>query len=320
MYFATLLATLFLAAFPVIFGKASGAACTSRFCFLSGVIDAGGSFLPGFAGPWIAAFKVNAGWFALGAVLLAFFIAFGITLEFWIGSRMRDIWLRTISTTGDMRFRQTPPTDPLYQFRTSDWYRGFWLWMKRKTLPAIFAVLALLVGLTIISRALFTIESSAGFICRDDTPSGQSDFDTRQSCWRSPFDLEAGYRYRITMTVTEPWIDGSIPTGLEGFDVGDAQYLHQRVALAFAMLARRAIGEPWYRPIARIGPTGSDEYPLEPEDHLGGRQTMTVVIKARSTGKLYLFVNDAVVGFYPITDLFYWNNQGKAKITVERMS
>ena len=73
--------------------------------------------------------------------------------------------------------------------------------------------------------------------------------------------------------------------------------------------------QSWLQPIARIGATGDDEYPLQPEHRVGReslRTRLTAVIKARSDGELFLFVNDG------IDDVFYRNNTGTAIVKVER--
>jgi hypothetical protein len=43
-------------------------------------------------------------------------------------------------------------------------------------------------------------------------------------------------------------------------------------------------------------------------------------IKARTTGELFLYVNDAVLMWPGLTDLFYSNNTGTTWVTVERIT
>ena len=42
-------------------------------------------------------------------------------------------------------------------------------------------------------------------------------------------------------------------------------------------------------------------------------------ITANATGELFLYVNDAVLTLPGLTDVFYKNNSGKAKVTVTRI-
>src|SRR5688572_3229323 len=82
---------------------------------------------------------------------------------------------------------------------------------------------------------------------------------------------------------------------------------------------RRHISAPWFRPIARIGRYGTDEHVLhlKPQGSSAGAADCYVAkLKPRNSGELYLFVNDAVIGFPWLVDRFYRNNHGTAQITV----
>jgi hypothetical protein len=43
-------------------------------------------------------------------------------------------------------------------------------------------------------------------------------------------------------------------------------------------------------------------------------------IKARRTGELFLYVNDAVIGLPRVAGAFYGNNGGRAQVDVARLS
>jgi len=88
------------------------------------------------------------------------------------------------------------------------------------------------------------------------------------------------------------------------------------------------LDRPWFRPIARIGALGADEYPLDPDTRSApgqntaapeGSDTLAVEIKARRTGELFLYVNDAIIGLPRIANLFYRNNPGEARVEVTRL-
>ena len=110
---------------------------------------------------------------------------------------------------------------------------------------------------------------------------------------------------------------------------------------------RRHLGEPYLKPMAKIAAAGSDVYPLEPLPSLAldefprkprtqpridtcanqapappnrnaNDMTFTTQIVARSTGELFLYLNDAVF-LPPWTDFFYCNNEGQARVAVERV-
>ena len=42
-------------------------------------------------------------------------------------------------------------------------------------------------------------------------------------------------------------------------------------------------------------------------------------IKAHRTGELFLYVNDAVLGVPGVTDVFYRNNHGQARVEITRL-
>ena len=82
---------------------------------------------------------------------------------------------------------------------------------------------------------------------------------------------------------------------------------------------RRHLREPWFKPVARIGCEGSDEYPLNP---VGGGSPdpgdteLVSEITARRSGERFLFVNDAILPVPGYIDTFYRNNKGKATVIV----
>jgi hypothetical protein len=77
---------------------------------------------------------------------------------------------------------------------------------------------------------------------------------------------------------------------------------------------------PWFRPIARVGETGTDEYFLDP---LLQNDSNPPVYKARfiaqRNGEVFLYVNDAVIGLPWVNSHYFKNNHGTAKLTVRLM-
>ena len=86
VYFATLFASLCLAAFPLF--HQTEAEFSSRLSFLSPLIRLAGAILPGFAGWWIDAFATNPGWFVLNAAIVGLLIWDGARLETRITDKM----------------------------------------------------------------------------------------------------------------------------------------------------------------------------------------------------------------------------------------
>ncbi len=126
--------------------------------------------------------------------------------------------------------------------------------------------------------------------------------------------LLAGGHYRIWVEVPPggDWIDKSIPTDTHGFQNGS--WVH-----AVAPLTKRSWSHNWFKPIARIGARGNDEYPLDAVDPLAPKRLLTAEITARRSGELFLYVNDTVVGPRQLRKSFYGNNIGTATVTVERI-
>jgi hypothetical protein len=116
-----------------------------------------------------------------------------------------------------------------------------------------------------------------------------------------------GQSYRIRIEFVSAWKDGD--TATTGFEGGT-------IKSSLAVPFRRWLREPWFKPIARIGATGSDEYPLGKLDRHGlGNAILEAEITARTSGELFFFVNDLL----PISVVF-WNfyagNRGEALVSV----
>lgn len=248
----------------------------------------------------------------------------GGTLERSITDRMRIIWGTVLKQKGVPSGQL--PNGFVYRLRTHPIYQWVLWAMKRYILPTLFAALLLYAGLSVVNRVLFAIGDSSGFVCRGSRPSPLSakivkSFDPSVLCWASGAGLEAGRRYRITVTLdpTVPWRDGSIATDLGGFGLDKMSGV-----MYWGLPWRRVLPEPWFKPIARIGSTGGDEYPLASGHHPTRddlKRQLVAELQARTRGELFLYVNDAVIGLPGIVDYFYagktGRNSGRADITIE---
>ena len=116
------------------------------------------------------------------------------------------------------------------------------------------------------------------------------------------------------------------------------------LAMSSGVLLRRHLDQPWLKPMARVGVYGSDEYPLDPMPSLALEtfprktpgadwldtcantkvsapsatdHTFATEMIARSSGELFLYLNDAI---FPLKDsLLYCNNEGSGRVAVERV-
>jgi len=149
VYFATVLASLFLVALPWINTKWPPGEEESPLALLVPVIDFAGGFLPGLASRWIDAFGSTPGRFALGASVVAALLFVGGRLEGRISDEMRRAWHPNISD----RRRDDPRTGRLYKIRTSKYYRGFFYAMTHWILPTSFALIFYAAAVVAIVRA-----------------------------------------------------------------------------------------------------------------------------------------------------------------------
>ena len=263
-----------------------------------------------------------------------------------------------------------------------------WRWIFQRVVPITFAFGLIVLGLLIGNRVLFDVASAAGFFCPEEkNTGGDMTFRTDALCFPTGVEVVEGRRYRITLTTDGNWFDRTDQVDVEGFASNNwLRYLGTPL--------KRWWGENWFKPIARIGRLGNDEYVLTPVDPLEPhayctdperfgqasssasgpvtpspaaacnsqasewaaeqckacasclpqapqatgahsisakisdrsaqelmrcsptpkrRKTLVADIVARSSGMLFIYVNDAVLG---LSGLFYGNNAGTAKIDV----
>ena len=223
--------------------------------------------------------------------------------------------------------------------------------------PAIGAIVAAAIAVVLFNRAALTGVGCCGGYCkatpgldqtREKLGDAQNPFSIDSFCWASGLVLLRGRHYRITVAIPADgpdWFDYSRHTDVEGYPIEGGDGVH----ILFTPM-KRWWAQNWFRPIARIGATGNDEYPLNPVTPLPplppgiphgevvavaqpdrfkpiddesaeaaprrlDRKVLVAEITPRSTGELFLYLNDAAWAFAP--RLFYTNNYGTANVTVE---
>jgi uncharacterized protein (DUF2235 family) len=219
--------------------------------------------------------------------------------------------------------------------RNNRFLRAIYGWIFDGAVPIVFALLLVVAGFVVANRALFDVVSASGFFCagkanQDALERDTDTFPTASMCWPSGWVLQKGERYRITLEKQGAWLDQTSGTN---------------AARLAATPLRRWWGEDRFRPIARIGEIGNDEYVLKSVDeadkdayldcnqigkptaakHMACSPTLNeerivAEIKARTTGELFLYVNDAVLMLPGVTDLFYRNHTGMGTIRVKRIT
>ncbi|WP_027059750.1 DUF2235 domain-containing protein [Mesorhizobium loti] len=211
--------------------------------------------------------------------------------------------------------------------------------LREKWLPAAFLALsAYLVG-SALNKTAFEVADSMGAFCEDPklenstgverlraTPSG---FKTNEMCNDTGNWLQEGVRYEVIVTIDpkDPWIDGvKDPDKIRDRGCADTLGVADGSFRRYlTTLAKRWWAEPYFKPIARVGRFGNDEYALDPvgPTTLGKclNMRLTAEIKPKASGELYFYVNDAVIALPGVSNFFYWHdNLGSAEVSVKKVN
>lgn len=131
-------------------------------------------------------------------------------------------------------------------------------------IPLVFLGVIFGAALLAAGRSYFNWSAGAGGLCPSAgpvTPVGEqpvtarAPFETNRLCWGSGLWVEKGRRYRIWIAVKEPWFDRTIMSGANGFN-------HHGMDYVLALPFRRWYRADWFQLVARIGPKGDAELPL----------------------------------------------------------
>jgi hypothetical protein len=122
-----------------------------------------------------------------------------------------------------------------------------------------------------------------------------------EGCQATEVALEKGVKYQFELTRPANWMENelSVTPGSSTWAIGWAKYLH--------LPLRRKLTSSWFDVLARVRGEGNEEYVLSP----GTPQDIT----PRHNGPLFLYVNQAVVGWFGY-DRWYKDNKGEATITI----
>lgn len=276
--------TLLLVASPVLVEWEARASCAGRACPIDAVCGFVEGVSPGIVVVWTAALCQNPGWLAILVSLYAILswlkrIAVARTFE-----RAVEAWSAV----------KRPPSKPL-RWRVTATSRlreisaGAWGRAARKAWWWIVFLIVLAVALVAADRLVFHLRDSAGWLCESsnakklDTGESEVRFETDEPCLPGGVELVAGTIYRFDVTARSGWMDGELPAGPAGLT--EALPMTMKLATPF----RRHPSRPWFELTGRIGRSGREAFPI------GSGTCYT----ARSSGALYLYVNDAVSGLMP---------------------
>ena len=300
------------------------------------IIDLVAAFLPGLVKPWLDAFRNSPGQFLAGALLVGVLMFAGGWMQGHIRDLMRGIW-RTPGAPA------LPPAGIVYRLRSAGPYRAFFYLLKHWILPSIFAFLifVLLVAAiaTLVNRVSFAVFDLTGQVCvasqnppaQPVTGSATAKFETKTLCSATGLSVERNKSYRITLVVTDPWEDGHKfdepdPEKAKGIETGPEGFGSEKMtsAMWLGLPIRRLVASNWFATIIRIGNRGFGEIVLSydrkepPRCKCPATTSYTATFRARKSGELFIYVNDAVIGIPGYFDLFYKsNNKGKADVTLQ---
>jgi hypothetical protein len=289
--------------------------CSGPQCVLAFVVTGIGTFLPALAAPWIAAFERTPGTFAVLVALIAWLTARGAAHQACIRDAMNDLWMSSNQPVTD-----DPRNHWIYRLRTHRLYQRSLQLLKWKIAPAIFGISILALGVAALGaamligyqRTLMFMAERSERVCQTLGSSTEEKFHTHDVCWDSGATVNRGKRQRVTLTVTEPWFDSSVPATPLG--VGD----QMPTVTMFAIPFRRIIIEPWFRPMAKVVSADGSSliYPLVMSRIDATPDTYVAYFEPQVSGRVFLFVNDALAGFPGLSASWYRHNHGAATVRI----
>lgn len=295
---------------------------------VSGLLNVLSAFIPSFLAEWLKTLAADRAPFLAQLSVLGVLMWRSSSLKTAIRTDMRGLWTHLQAKPKPVKV-SSRPTDLLTRLRHWLPYINFHRRMRRWILPFVFGICFLGIFVywagVLSSRVVTTGANIYGYTCaygeqqKADRVKGgvaANRFETNNPCWPTGYEMTAGKRYCIRIVRGKDdkiWKDDQVETGLEGITFAEAGFW-QRLGIPL----RRQVFEPYFRPIARIGQKGDDEYALAPQSAQTGIPTLDslhVEITARTSGQLYLFVNDVLLptSRYALYD----NNSGTATVTVE---
>jgi type VI secretion system (T6SS) phospholipase Tle1-like effector len=274
IYFATLAATFHLILFPLIYQVDKAAEFSSPWRPVSELLRLASTVLPSLAWWWLGAFAARGMEFVIGATVLGLLLWYGAKIGRRVISRMSLVWNEKPPLRGKIR---SSIHAVILSLREWSVYKGIKTVGKRFLLPFASAFAIVCLPVMLLSHLFFNIFDASGFHCRESEkpynlrPNEEREiaFGTSSFCAGTGIYLEQGYRYSITITETAPWFDGIYESGVTGFELSELPDWTSRVSMWAKQPLRRVFLRPWFRPVARIGSTGNDEYFIDPEERSG---------------------------------------------------
>ncbi len=296
------------------------------------------AYLPVPKGSQITQFWVqNAGWFWLLAGGYALAYGFSKFVAGRVSAKAQSAWGHLAGNPGAAAAPPTveppPRRDPPNKVLD---------YLKKKTLPLVLVIiLFIVVPLAVAWRWYLFAPIGLDSVCAhqhaEKAPAEQRplgvpfEFTTRDPCLNTGLLLHQGREYKATIVVKSEWQDGlgpeAYPADPSGLRWGEMAW-RDGVVMAFAALLRRFWTEDWYALMGSIGRGREQAFRISqtPVEESPGRYVYTFY--AWRSGRLYLFVNDALNAFESDTlcsdgmeekapwRCYYDNNRGSSTVTV----
>jgi uncharacterized protein (DUF2235 family) len=317
VYFLAVFATLFVASIPFFVIYAPGFGRDLVGGFIVPIVNAASSFLPAVLEPWFVAFRNAPGFALAGAIAIGAFMFLGANLQRTIRDVARVAWHSPAGYTSLSGWRAS-----VYRVRRLGIYKAgfyvlthwvvptaimFWLfwWLAFGTANTL-GLICKGAGGVEVANAIEASQLAASPATKPVV------MEAAKVCNATGMKVTLGETYRIRLMIGQPWKDDEIPTNPNGFDYRRAAWLQ----LAGAPY-RRLIWSNWFATILRVGGPGLEEHLLDLEEEKAGVWTTT--FEPRSSGEVFLYVNDTVISLPWIYGFFYRNNHGTAEIKLEKL-
>lgn len=310
LYGALLFTTLALLVSRFFLPWTPGGICKGSACAIDPVMKLMIRTLPDFASGWFEALRQNPAW------LLGFTATFTVLLTLKSMAWKKTLLLST-KAWSELKGKGSPPVwVPTLTSKLRELMKSKLQWVVKW--GASILVFGLIVALLIvlIARTSFYVRSTMGFLCEstnttvlDKSKTRSVSLDISNPCYATGLKLEEGKTYRFDVKVIgDEWTDGpDYSTDPNGFT---------SVALMPFTPLRRTLSEPWLKLMGQIDDVGKEYLVIG-----SGLKEY----KAKSSGELFLYVNDAAFGVFPDPYWawpYFWatgRNNGTATITVTEL-
>jgi uncharacterized protein (DUF2235 family) len=323
-YFATLAATFHIVAFWMFHERVIEHEFDNPIRIVSETVRLVEAFLPrSVVHWWTDYYAANPEWFVGGIAILVVLLSIGSSLEGRIKDAMRLVW----NSRGSISpVPKNPVHNTILSIRNNEAYKWVIRFGRMQLLPAFFALAFVWIGFSATSHLIFNLADSAGAFCTGSSstrpvdlgisqPSSRT-FTTNEICFPTGLSVKRGFRYEILIEKGSPWADADAPSTPNGYLISSRSFWSQLPLMAGWGL-KRVLFRPYFRLLARVGERGTSETFLDPRLVPGApTETYRATFVAERSGEVFLYVNDAVLGLPWLNDLFYGNNKGTAKISM----